>query len=116
VPNQRPQPAARAFLDPELHAGITPENAHKLLTQDVVLSEAMAKQEVDRYTFRMPGQATMYFYEYTALLDLRREAEESLGTSFDQRGFHDFTREFCLRERSLGSRKQSVEQAALEGR
>ena len=41
--------AARAFLDPGLQAGtITPEVATRILREDVVLSEAMALQEVER--------------------------------------------------------------------
>ena len=55
----RLQRAARAFLDPELQMGkITPEQAMRVLKEDVVLSDAMATQEVERYTFRAPGQAT----------------------------------------------------------
>jgi uncharacterized protein (DUF885 family) len=83
--------AARAFLDPELQAGkITPEQAKVVLLNDVLLSDAMATQEVDRYTFRAPGQATSYFYGYTRLLELRRELEKKLGAKFNAREFHDF--------------------------
>lgn len=83
--------AARAFLDPELQSGkISPDEAFRVLREDVVLSEAMARQEVDRYTFRAPGQATSYFYGYTKLMELRAEVEKKLGARFDQRAFHDF--------------------------
>jgi uncharacterized protein (DUF885 family) len=83
--------AARAYLDPELQAGtITPDQAFKILTTDVVLSEAMARQEVDRYTFRAPGQATSYFYGYTRLVELRTDVEKTMGAAFDQQAFHDF--------------------------
>ncbi len=83
--------AARAYLDPELQAGtITPDQAFKILTTDVVLSEAMARQEVDRYTFRAPGQATSYFYGYTRLVELRADVEKAMGASFNQQAFHDF--------------------------
>lgn len=83
--------AARAFLDPELQLGrLTPEQAKKTLMQDVVLSDAMATQEVDRYTFRAPGQATSYFYGYTKLLAIRQEVEKKLGGKFNAREFHDF--------------------------
>jgi hypothetical protein len=83
--------AARAFLDPELQSGkIAPAEAKRVLMEDVVLSDAMATQEVDRYTFRSPGQATAYFYGYTRLLDIRREVEGKLGKQFDARAFHDF--------------------------
>jgi uncharacterized protein (DUF885 family) len=83
--------AARAFLDPELQSGaITPARAYEVLEKDVVLSHAFATEEVERYTFRAPGQANSYFYGYTRLLALRREAEDRLGAKFDAQSFHDF--------------------------
>lgn len=83
--------AARAFIDPELQNGkLTPDDARRILTRDVVLSEAFANTEIERYTFRLPGQATSYFYGYTKLLELRREAEGKLGKRFDQHKYHDF--------------------------
>jgi Bacterial protein of unknown function (DUF885) len=83
--------AARAFLDPELQSGaVTPTQAYEVLEKDVVLSHAFAKEEVERFTFRSPGQANSYFYGYTRLLSLRRETEAALGAKFDQRKFHDF--------------------------
>ena len=83
--------AERAFLDPELQAGkIQPADAMKVLTQDGVFSAPFANQEVERYTFRSPGQANSYFYGYTKLLQLRKDTEAALGTKFDQKKFHDF--------------------------
>lgn len=83
--------AARAFLDPELQLGrVTPADAMRVLREDVVLSEAMATQEVERYTFRSPGQATSYFYGYTRLMELRRDVEKQMGRRFDAKKFHDF--------------------------
>jgi uncharacterized protein (DUF885 family) len=83
--------AARAFLDPELHMGrIAPAEAKKVLLEDVLLSDGMATQEVDRYTFRAPGQATSYFYGYVKLLDIRNELEKVTGAKFDAKAFHDF--------------------------
>jgi uncharacterized protein DUF885 len=83
--------AARAFLDPELQAGkITPEQANRILREDVCLSEAMANQEVERYTFWAPAQAPSYFYGYTQLMRLRADTEKSTGPQFDQERFHDF--------------------------
>jgi uncharacterized protein (DUF885 family) len=83
--------AARAFLDPELHDGrVTPEEARRVLLDDVVLSEAMTDQEVERYTFRAPAQATSYFYGYTRLLELRAQVEKAQGSRFSPREFHDF--------------------------
>jgi uncharacterized protein (DUF885 family) len=83
--------AARAFLDPELQAGkIQPDDAMHVLMDDVVQSHAMAKQEVERYTYRAPGQANSYFYGYTKLLALRHDVEAALGPKFNQKKFHDF--------------------------
>jgi uncharacterized protein (DUF885 family) len=83
--------AARAYIDPELQAGVlTPEQAKAILMKEGVFSDAMATQEVERYTFRAPGQATSYFYGYSRLLDLRGEVERLLGARFDQHKFHDF--------------------------
>jgi uncharacterized protein (DUF885 family) len=55
-----------------------------------VVSEAAAKQEVERYTFRAPGQATSYYYGYTRWMQLKSEIELALGERFDRRRFHDF--------------------------
>ena len=83
--------AARAFLDPELQSGkVTPEQAYSVLEKDVMLSHAFAKEEVERFTYRSPGQANSYFYGYTRLLSLRKETEAALGPKFDQKKFHDF--------------------------
>ena len=83
--------AARAFLDPELQSGkVKPEDAMRVLTQDVVLSDAFANTEVERYTFRAPGQATSYFYGYTRLLELRKDVEAKMGKNFNAMKFHDF--------------------------
>jgi uncharacterized protein (DUF885 family) len=83
--------AARAFLDPELQSGkVAPAQAYAVLEKDVMLSHAFAKEEVERFTFRAPGQASSYFYGYTRLLALRKEVEAALGPKFDQKKFHDF--------------------------
>lgn len=83
--------AARAFLDPLVNQGkLSREDARRVLVDQVGLSEAMADQEIDRYSFRMPGQATSYFYGLTRLQELRVRTEIALGDAFDQRAFHDF--------------------------
>ena len=56
----------------------------------IVLSEPMAKQEVDRYTFDSPGQATAYYYGYTKLDALRTKVEILLKDKFKEQSFHDF--------------------------
>jgi len=83
--------AARAYLDPGLQTGtITKDEATRILRQDVVLSEAMALQEVERYTFWAPGQAPSYFVGYNRLLETRAIAERTLGDAFDRMEFNDF--------------------------
>jgi uncharacterized protein (DUF885 family) len=83
--------AARAFLDPGLQSGdITLDEARRVLTIDVAITDAFADQELQRYTFRAPGQATSYFYGYQRLLELRARTEITLGKAFDRSRFHDF--------------------------
>lgn len=82
---------ARAFLDPMLNLGLLqPDQALRFLMDEVVLSEPMAKQEVDRYTFVAPGQATSYYYGYTRLNALRTRVELAQAGRFDALAFHDF--------------------------
>ena len=83
--------AARMFLDPELQMGrIQPVEAYRVLEQDVVQSHAFAQQEVERYTYRSPGQANSYHYGYSKLIALRKDVEAALGTKFNLKKFHDF--------------------------
>ena len=87
----RLQRAARAMLDPLLNLGeISYERAHEILINDVGLSAAFAKEELDRFTFRAPGQANAYFYGYTHLLQLREHVEIVAGKQFDLKALNDF--------------------------
>ena len=83
--------AARMFLDPMVNTGlINREDAERFLIDQCAMSRAMASSEADRYAFRMPGQATAYYYGYLNLMRLRTEVELALGDRFDERAFHDF--------------------------
>ena len=83
--------AARAFLDPGLQDGsVTPDEAAAFLQREIGFSAPTARAEVERYTFRSPGQATSYFYGYGKLVALRAETEAAMGDRFDACGFHDF--------------------------
>ncbi len=83
--------AARAFLDPMLNLGeLTREQVKHFLINEVALSEPMAQQEIDRYAFNMPGQATSYYYGFLTLMALRSETELRLGAAFRAADFHDF--------------------------
>jgi len=83
--------ASRAMLDPMLNLGLTDvATAERVLAEEARFSPSMVKQEVDRYTFRAPGQAGSYFYGYSQLIDLRTETELALGNEFDRMAFNDF--------------------------
>jgi hypothetical protein len=82
---------ARAFLDPMVNLGMMePAQAQAFLMKEIGLSEPMAKQEADRYSFRAPGQATSYFYGYQRHLALLGKVQMKLGERFDARSYHDF--------------------------
>lgn len=82
---------ARAFLDPMINLGmIEPDAALRFLMEEVMLSQPMAKQEIDRYTFNAPGQATAYFYGYTRLNALRTQVEIAMPDGLDVQAYHDF--------------------------
>jgi len=86
----RLQRAARAFIDPELQMRKwSPKTAHDFLEREVGLSPAFATEEVNRFTFDAPGQATSYYYGYLRLLELRDAAQKQLGQKFDPLTFHD---------------------------
>jgi len=79
------------MLDPMLNLGPTDRaNAKRVLMEDVGLSNAMATQEIDRYTVRSPGPAGSYCYGYSRILQLLAETELALGDKFSRRHFNDF--------------------------
>jgi uncharacterized protein (DUF885 family) len=83
--------AGRMFLDPMLNLGlITPQEAKRLIIEDMAIGESWAQNEIERYTYRMPGQATAYYYGYGKMQALRAQTELKLQDAFDQQAFHDF--------------------------
>lgn len=83
--------AGRMFLDPMLNLGmITPDEAKRLIIEDMAVGESWAQHEIERYTYRIPGQATAYYYGYSKMQALRAQTELRLRDDFDQRAFHDF--------------------------
>ena len=81
----------RAMLDPMLNPRlISPEDARRILTDDLVLSAPLVAAELDRYMFRSPGQAASYFYGYSRLLELRMRTEIAMGEAFDRLAFNNF--------------------------
>lgn len=83
--------AARIWLDPMLNLDlISAEEAKRVLMEEVVLDDHNAQTEIDRYTFRSPGQATAYYYGYENLQALRATTESRLKDRFNQQEYHDF--------------------------
>jgi len=83
--------AARIWLDPMLNLGlISAEEAKRVLMEEVVLDDHNAQNEIDRYTFRSPAQATAYYYGYENVQALRASTELRLKDKFNQQEFHDF--------------------------
>ena len=83
--------AGRMFLDPMLNLGlITPEEAKRLIVEDMAIGESWAQNEIERYTYRIPGQATAYYYGYGKMQALRAQTELKLRDDFNQKAFHDF--------------------------
>ena len=82
---------SRAFLDPMVNLGrLSPADAKRFLMEQVMFSEPFAQQEIDRYAFDSPGQATSYYYGYVQLRSIRTQAEIALGKRFDLMAFNDF--------------------------
>jgi hypothetical protein len=83
--------AARIWLDPMLNLGLlSADEAKRVLMEEVVLDDKHAQDEIDRYTFQAPGQATSYYYGYEQMQALRAMTELRLKDQFNQQDFHDF--------------------------
>jgi uncharacterized protein (DUF885 family) len=81
--------ACRLVIDTGIHAfGWSREEAMDYLRTRAALSEHEITTEVERY-IAWPGQALAYKLGELQIRRHRREAEEKLGSKFDQRHFHD---------------------------
>ena len=81
--------ACRLVVDTGMHAmGWTREKAMDFLASNTALSLHEVKTETDRY-IASPGQALAYKIGELKIRQLRKEAEQTLGESFDLREFHD---------------------------
>jgi uncharacterized protein (DUF885 family) len=81
--------ACRLVIDTGIHQfGWTLEQAMEYLRSRAALSEHEITTEVERY-IAWPGQALAYKLGEMQIRRHRREAEDRLGATFDQRPFHD---------------------------
>ncbi|WP_324720809.1 DUF885 domain-containing protein [Salinimicrobium sp. HB62] len=81
--------AGRLVVDTGIHAmGWTREQAVEFLRSNTALSMHNINTEVDRY-ISWPGQAVSYKIGEMKIRELRKKAEETLGTDFDIREFHE---------------------------
>ncbi len=81
--------ACRLVIDTGIHQyGWTREQAMDYLRERAALAEHEITTEVERY-IAWPGQALAYKLGELQIRRHRREAEEKLGSKFDQRRFHD---------------------------
>lgn len=81
--------AGRLVVDTGIHAlGWTRDQAVEFLRSNTALSMHNINTEVDRY-ISWPGQAVSYKIGEMKIRELRKKAEETLGTDFDIRKFHE---------------------------
>jgi uncharacterized protein (DUF885 family) len=81
--------ACRLVIDTGIHQfGWSREQAMDYLRAHAALAEHEITTEVERY-IAWPGQALAYKLGELQIRRHRREAEEKLGSAFDQRKFHD---------------------------
>ena len=79
----------RLVTDTGLHGKRwTREQAIRYFQDNSLLSERDIVKEVERY-INWPGQATSYKIGQLKIVELRRKAEQALGSRFDIRDFHE---------------------------
>jgi hypothetical protein len=67
---------------------VSVEAARRIVLEDVVMTPARADDELARYAFRIPGQATACFNGYSKPMELKGWTEPRLGGNFDLEACH----------------------------
>jgi len=81
--------AVRLVVDTGMHAKHwSREQSIDYMVAKTGMTEAEVTREIERYVV-WPGQATSYKVGQLAMLRMRDEAQQALGTRFDLRAFHD---------------------------
>lgn len=81
--------AMRLVVDTGIHSmGWSRQRAIDFMLANSALAALNIENEVDRY-IGWPGQACAYKIGELKIRELRKRAEESLGSAFDRRAFHD---------------------------
>jgi uncharacterized protein (DUF885 family) len=81
--------ACRLVVDTGIHAlGWTRDEVVDFMASNTALSIHEVNTETDRY-ISWPGQALSYKIGELKIRELRQKAEESLGSEFDIREFHE---------------------------
>jgi uncharacterized protein (DUF885 family) len=105
--------AVRLVVDTGIHAyGMTREQAVQMFKDDTALTDQNIGTEVDRYIV-WPGQALSYMIGEIKIQELRKGAEERLGSRFNLKEFHDLILEngtlpLSLLEAVVNSRIDSI--------
>ena len=86
--------ACRLVVDTGIHAkGWTRDQSVTFLKSNTALSIHEVNTEIDRY-ISWPGQALSYKIGEIKIRELRKKAEEALGSKFDIRAFHETILEY----------------------
>ncbi len=81
--------AVRLVVDTGIHVyGMTRGQAVQMFKDNTALSDQNISTEVDRY-IAWPGQALSYLIGQIKIQELRKRAEEKLGSRFSAKDFHD---------------------------
>lgn len=81
--------ACRLVVDAGIHTGkMTREQGVQFMMKHTGNSELDTRSEIDRYIV-WPGQALTYKIGQLAIIALRKEAQDTLGTQFSLSDFHD---------------------------